>query len=156
MTSQMNLYQQMILDHNRKPKNFRVIESASHKAEGFNPLCGDHLWVYLTLNDQECIEDISFQGSGCAISKASASMMTAALKGKSKDEAQKLFEQFHSLLKGDLRPDDMDHDLGKLKIFAGIWQFPSRIKCAGLAWHAMNGALANQTNPVCTEKEEGQ
>ena len=151
MTTQLDLYQQVILDHNRKPRNFREIGEASHKAEGYNPLCGDHLWVYLTLDADDRIQDISFKGSGCAISKASASMMTASLKGKTKEEASVLFEEFHRLLKGELDPDGTGHSLGKLKIFSGIWQFPSRIKCAGLAWHAMKGALQCDDEPVSTE-----
>lgn len=151
MSTQTSLYHQMILDHNRKPKNFRQIASPSHQAEGFNPLCGDHLWVYLSVDEQGQIQDISFQGDGCAISKASASMMTHALKGKSLNEASLLFQQFQQLLTGGLSPDDIPENLGKLKIFSGIWQFPARVKCAALAWHTLNGALHNQEAPVCTE-----
>jgi len=139
--STQELYQQVILDHNRKPRNFHKIEPCSHKAEGFNPLCGDHLWVYLDLDDEKVIVNASFEGSGCAISKSSASMMTAAIKGKTKNEAQVMCSEFQKLLTGKLKPDNDAHSLGKLKIFSGIWQFPSRVKCAALCWHAMDGAL---------------
>ena len=151
MSNQLDLYQQVILEHNRKPRNFHVLEHASHKAEGYNPLCGDHLWVYLKVNNSEKIIDISFEGNGCAISKASASMMTSFLKGKTISEAKELFSQFQQLLKGELNPETDSHVLGKLKIFSGIWQYPSRIKCAGLAWHAMNGALEQSKESVTTE-----
>lgn len=144
------LYQQVILEHNRKPKNFGILAEASHKAEGFNPICGDHLWVYLVINSDQVIEDVRFEGSGCAISKASASMMTAALKGKSRDDAEVLFKEFHSLLLGELKPEEQEHHLGKLKIFSGIWQYPSRVKCAALAWHTMHGAINDETT-VSTE-----
>ena len=149
MNDQLALYQQVILEHNRKPRNFREIMDHSHHAEGFNPLCGDHLWVYILVNDNE-IKDISFQGNGCAISKASASMMTMALKGKNLAEADKIFKDFQGLLSGKLKPDSQDHCLGRLKIFENIWKYPSRIKCANLAWHAMNGAI-HQSNKICTE-----
>ena len=148
--TQMDLYQQVILEHNKRPRNFRKLEDASHMAEGFNPLCGDHLYVYLKLDEEERIQEVTFEGSGCAISKASASMMTASLLGKSKAEAKALFQEFHRLLKGELKPDEQPHRLGKLKIFSGIWQFPSRVKCAALAWHAMCGALDEQQS-VSTE-----
>jgi len=139
--STQELYQQVILDHNRKPRNFCKIDPCSHAAEGFNPLCGDHLWVYLDLDDASVIVNASFEGSGCAISKASASMMTAAIKGKTQAEAQVMCSEFQELLTGKLKPDNDTHSLGNLKIFSGIWQFPSRVKCAALCWHAMNGAL---------------
>lgn len=148
-----DLYQQVILEHNKKPRNFHKLESATHTAEGFNPLCGDHLWVYLKVSAQGLIDEAAFEGSGCAISKASASMMTTALKGKTVDEAKALFKQFHSLILGEIKPDTQPERsdlLGKLKIFSGIWQYPSRVKCAALGWHAMNGALAAQAS-VSTE-----
>jgi nitrogen fixation NifU-like protein len=145
-----DLYQQVILEHNKKPKNFGKLEGATHKAEGYNPLCGDHLWVYLTVNAAGVIEKVGFEGSGCAISKASASMMTTALQGKTVDEARALFKEFHGLLLGELKPDETPNALGKLKIFSGIWQYPSRVKCAALSWHAMNGAL-NELQSVSTE-----
>lgn len=150
MNGQLDLYQQVILEHNRKPRNFKKIDEASHCAEGFNPLCGDHLWVYLKIEDNKIVE-ITFEGSGCAISKASASMMTTSLKGKDIEFAKKQFAEFQNLLKGSLDPEKEDHSLGKLKIFAGIWQYPSRIKCAGLAWHAMNGALDQNSDSISTE-----
>ena len=136
------LYQQTILEHNRNPRNFKKLEGATHLAEGYNPLCGDHLWVYLKINDQNIIEEAAFEGSGCAISKASASMMTAALKGKTIQEAKVLFNEFHDLALGHLKPEEQPNNhLGKLAVFSGIWQYPSRVKCASLSWHAMNGAL---------------
>lgn len=139
--SQRELYQQVILEHNRKPKNFGKPEHYTHTAEGYNPLCGDHLTVYVTVDDKKQINDVHFEGDGCAISRASASMMTASLKGKSLTEAQTLFDEFHRLIIGELKPDQPGHHLGKLAIFSGIWQFPSRVKCASLSWHAVKGAL---------------
>ncbi len=151
MTVHSDLYQQVILEHNKKPRNFGKLEGATHQAEGFNPLCGDHLWVYLKVNDKGLIDSVAFEGSGCAISKASASMMTLSLKDKSLEEAKVLFGEFHELLKGELKPEERpDNHLGKLKIFSGIWQYPARVKCAALAWHAMNGALS-EAKTVSTE-----
>jgi len=144
------LYQQVILEHNKKPRNFHKIEGASHAAEGYNPLCGDHLNIYLQVNNG-VIEDISFVGDGCAISRASASMMTTSLKGKSTEEAKKLFEQFHNLIIGELKPDRDANTLGKLTIFSGIWQYPARAKCATLAWHTMKGALDKEKKAISTE-----
>jgi nitrogen fixation protein NifU and related proteins len=146
------LYQQVILEHNKKPRNFHAIENPSHTAEGYNPLCGDHLHVYLKINSEQVIEDISFVGDGCAISKASASMMTTSLKGKKTDEAAKLFDQFHKLVVGELKPERDPNTLGKLAIFSGIWQYPARVKCATLAWHTMKGALHQEKNAVSTEE----
>lgn len=147
--SRTELYQQVILEHNKKPRNCRKLENATHTAEGYNPLCGDHLHVYLNVS-HDIIDDISFEGDGCAISKASSSMMTAALKGKPIDEAKILFEQFHRLITGELNPDKEKHILGKLAVFSGIWHFPARVKCASLAWHTMNGALEHKQT-VSTE-----
>ena len=144
------LYQQTILEHNRNPRNFKKIEGATYAAEGYNPLCGDHLWVYININDQQVITDAAFEGSGCAISKASASMMTAALKGKTLSQAKELFTEFHNLVIGDLKPDNQANHLDKLAVFSGIWQYPSRVKCASLCWHTMNGALEKKTT-VSTE-----
>lgn len=144
------LYQQTILEHNRNPRNFRKIETPSHWAEGYNPLCGDHLNVYLNVNEKGIIDDISFDGSGCAISKASASMMTAAVKGKSVDTAKGLFEQFHKLVVGELKPDREANTLDKLAVFSGIWQYPARVKCAVLCWHTLKGAL-DKAKTVSTE-----
>lgn len=148
--STQDLYQQVIIEHHKKPRNFRKIDSPSHHAEGFNPLCGDHLWVYLNINADGVIEDISFEGDGCAISKASASMMTQSLKGKTVDEARTIFGDFHKLVIGQLNPDTESHSLGRLSIFSGIWKYPARVKCAALAWHTMHGALKNETT-ISTE-----
>ncbi len=144
------LYQETILEHNKKPRNFKKLENLTHSAEGYNPLCGDHLHVYLKVDAKGVIEDISFEGEGCAISKASASMMTTTLKGKHINDAKKLFTQFHRLVIGELKPDQEPNDLGKLTIFSGIWNYPSRVKCAALSWHTMKGAL-EKTNNISTE-----
>ena len=146
------LYQQTILEHNRNPRNFRKLEGATHVAEGYNPLCGDHLWVYIKINARNVIEEAAFEGSGCAISKASASMMTTALKGKGLDEARVLFKEFHSLVVGELKSDQRPNHLGKLAVFSGIWQYPSRVKCASLSWHTMNGAIEN-VKTISTEDQ---
>jgi len=145
------LYQQVILDHNRRPKNFRIIDNATHKAEGYNPLCGDHYNVYVLVDPSGTIDDIAFEGSGCAISKASASMMTQSLMGKTVPEAQQLFEEFHRLLTAKLDPAKDSHGLGKLAIFSGVWKYPARVKCAGLSWHTMSGALKDQKT-ITTER----
>jgi len=144
------LYQQVILEHNKKPRNFKELENSTHKAEGYNPLCGDHLFVYLKCDQDNIIEDVSFKGDGCAISKASASMMTTSLKGKSVSEANSLFEEFHRLIIGKLNPDEDQNSLGKLAIFSGIWHFPARVKCASLCWHTMKGALEDKQS-ISTE-----
>jgi nitrogen fixation NifU-like protein len=149
MSELSELYQQVILDHNKKPRNFRKPETVNHSAEGYNPLCGDQLTVYLDLEDG-LVKDVGFEGSGCAISKASASMMTQALKGKRKDEAEALFHEFHSMVAGDLNADTDDNNLGHLKIFAGVREFPVRVKCATLPWHTMHAAL-NKQEQVSTE-----
>ena len=140
MSELSELYQQVILDHNKKPRNFHKLESANRAAEGFNPLCGDQLTVYLQLED-EVVKDISFEGSGCAISKAAASMMTQAVKGKSKQEAEVLFHQFHDMVMGDLDEVGTPNSLGRLTIFSGVREFPARVKCASLSWHTMRAAL---------------
>jgi nitrogen fixation NifU-like protein len=150
MTATADLYQQVILEHNKKPRNYGKLAGATHSAEGFNPLCGDHLWVYLTVGADGKVAAAGFEGTGCAISKASASMMTMALKGLSVDAARNLFTEFHGLLKGELDPKAGPNALGKLTIFSGIWQYPARVKCAALAWHAMNGALSHLAS-VSTE-----
>ena len=148
--SELNeLYQEVILDHNRRPHNFRVIDAASAKQEGYNPLCGDRLTLYLTV-DGDVIKDAAFQGSGCAISKASASLMTDAVKGKTVAEARDLFEQFHAMITSE--PGTPTEDLGKLSVFAGVREFPTRIKCASLAWHTMKAAVAHESDAaVSTE-----
>jgi nitrogen fixation NifU-like protein len=136
-----DLYQEVILDHNRRPHNFRVIESPSAKQEGYNPLCGDRLTLYLTL-DGDTIKDVAFQGSGCAISKASASLMTDAVKGKTVAEAQALFDRFHRMVT--TPPEQPVEDLGKLSALAGVREFPVRVKCASLAWHTLKAAFSNE------------
>ena len=150
MSRQNDIYKQVILDHNRKPKNFGKLENSTYKTEGLNPLCGDHLWVYMKVDQDDKIVEITFDGTGCAISKASASMMTVAIKGKTIEEAKQTFEDFNILLKGNM-PEK--HRLGSLKIFSSIWQYPSRVKCAALAWHAMANALTEceENKPVSTE-----
>ena len=149
--SRTELYQQVIIEHNKNPKNFRKCENSTHTAEGYNPLCGDHINVFLNIDSQRMIDDISFVGDGCAISKASASMMTSSLKGKSIDEAMKLFSQFHQLIQGELNPEKDENLLGKLAVFSGIWHFPSRVKCASLCWHTMKGALTQERKTISTE-----
>lgn len=144
------LYQQVILDHNKSPRNFRKMENATQHAEGYNPLCGDHIDVYLLIEDG-IIKDVSFKGEGCAISKASASLMTSALKGKSTEEAEKLFNKFHDLVTGKLDNNSESDELGKLAVFAGVQEFPVRVKCASLAWHTMINALHNKNEKVTTE-----
>ncbi|MGZ7053687.1 MAG: Fe-S cluster assembly sulfur transfer protein SufU [Candidatus Angelobacter sp.] len=148
MSELRELYQEVILEHSKKPKNFRVLETANHKAEGFNPLCGDHFTVYVDVKDG-AINDIGFQGSGCAISKASASMMTQMLKGKTETEAEGIFTRFHDLVTGHVEGDGQD--LGKLAVFAGVSEFPLRVKCATLAWHALRAALKGDQDAVSTE-----
>lgn len=143
------LYQQVILDHNKNPKNFGKIAAANRTAEGYNPLCGDRIDLFLHVED-DVIKDISFQGNGCAISKSSASVMTTVLKGKPVAEAEQLFRKFQKLITGEAEAIDVD-ELGKLAIFAGVREFPLRVKCAGLAWHTMVAALKNETTPVSTE-----
>jgi len=143
MSELSELYQQVILDHNKKPRNFHKLETANHFAEGYNPLCGDQLNVYLQVDD-DVIRDISFEGSGCAISKAAASMMTQAVKGKTKKETEELFDEFHRMVTGVLDEESEANQLGKLKIFAGVREFPVRVKCATLSWHTMHAALNNQ------------
>jgi nitrogen fixation NifU-like protein len=145
-----DLYQEVILDHNKSPRNFRAMAEANRKAEGYNPLCGDHVTVYLHL-ENGLIKDISFQGSGCAISKASASMMTAELKGKSEAHAHALFENVHKMLTGETSPDSGAGEVGKLAILSGVCKFPARVKCASLAWHTVNAALAGDDRPATTE-----
>ena len=138
MSDLNELYQEVILDHNRRPRNFRRIEGASHHAAGHNPLCGDRLTLDVQVDDDR-IADIAFQGSGCAISKASASLMTDAVKGQSVGAARELFERFHDMITSN--PDTPAEDLGKLSVFAGVREFPTRVKCASLAWHTAKALL---------------
>jgi len=141
-----DLYQQLIIDHNQNPRNFRVIEKPSHSAEGQNPLCGDQLSIFIVELDGR-IEDISFIGDGCAISKASASIMTSTLKGLSVEEGQSLFEKFHTLV----TTGNSAEGLGKLEVLGGVHKYPSRVKCASLAWHTFNGAVNKIEDTIRTE-----
>jgi nitrogen fixation protein NifU and related proteins len=142
-----DLYQEVILDHSRSPRNFRTLEGANRLAEGHNPLCGDHITVFLKL-EGDVIREISFQGSGCAISKASASIMTETLKGKTKAEANKIFHRFHDLI---MTGKDGGQEMGKLAVMAGVHKFPNRIKCAILPWHAVEACLEGKKDPISTE-----
>ncbi len=150
MSELRELYQEIILDHNKNPRNFGKLEGANRAQEGYNPLCGDHLHIYLQVAEDR-IEGISFEGSGCAISKASASLMTAALKGKGVAEAEQLFEDFHAMVMADVAEPIDETKLGKMAIFAGVREFPMRVKCATLAWHAMKSALSGADAPISTE-----
>jgi nitrogen fixation NifU-like protein len=150
MSDLRDLYQDVILEHSKTPRNFRVQASANHKAEGFNPLCGDRFTIYVTLEGDK-ISDISFQGSGCAISKASASMMTQSVKGKTMEEAEKIFARFHEMVTGKEEADAEESELGKLTVFSGVSEFPVRVKCATLAWHTLHAALEGKQDPVSTE-----
>lgn len=143
------LYQDIIIDHNKSPRNFGELPQPRREADGYNPLCGDRLSVYLTL-DGERIENVSFNGSGCAISVASASLMTEALKGKTIAEADTLFNHMHAMLTGTDQPEG-EVELGKLEALAGVRAYPSRVKCATLAWHTVQSALSNEHKPVSTE-----
>jgi nitrogen fixation NifU-like protein len=148
MADLRDLYQEVILEHSKAPRNYRELAGANQHAEGYNPLCGDHFTVYLNV-EGDSIRDITFQGSGCAISKASASMMTQAVKGKSKEEAQRIFDRFHKLVTGEANGDRPE--LGKLAVFSGVSEFPVRVKCATLAWHTLQAALEGKQNTVSTE-----
>jgi nitrogen fixation NifU-like protein len=148
MSDLSDLYQEVILDHNRRPRNFRVIDESSRQQEGYNPLCGDRLMLYVKLEGDR-IADVAFQGSGCAISKASASLMTEALKGKTVTEARELFDKFHDMVTSS--PDSVAADLGKLSVLSGVRAFPTRIKCASLAWHTLKAAVSGEDGPVSTE-----
>ncbi len=143
------LYQQVIVDHSKRPRNFRVIEHATQKVDGYNPLCGDKITLYLTL-EGDVVRDISFQGAGCAISTASASLLTEALKGKTLADAEALFESFHDLVTG-LQPEHEEPKLGKLAAFSGVCDYPTRVKCATLAWHTLRAALKGEGKTVSTE-----
>lgn len=149
MSDLRSLYQEIILEHNKSPRNFKKLEGANRVLEGFNPLCGDHYTLYLKL-EGDTIVDVAFQGSGCAISKASASVMTTLVKGRSVEEAKNMFTTFHDLVTGTLKDVSFDH-LGKLAAFSGVSEFPARVKCASLAWHTMRIALDADTGTVSTE-----
>ncbi len=143
-----DLYQEVVLDHGKRPRNFGKLEGATHHAEGLNPLCGDHFKVHAKV-EGGAVREVRFEGSGCAISKASASVMTGAVKGKTREEIDALFEQFHRLVTDG--PSPGDDGLGKLAVFGGVHEFPTRVKCASLAWHALRAALAGKGEPVSTE-----
>lgn len=146
------LYQEVILDHNKNPRNFGPIPIKTHSLKGHNPLCGDQITVNLCVEDG-IVKDISFEGSGCAVSKASASIMTTLIKGQTIEKANEIFEQFHSLITSDMNEEvDLD-SLGKIAVFAGVREYPSRIKCANLAWHTMKNALEDKKDNVVTENE---
>ena len=152
MSELSELYQEVILDHNKQPRNYRKLEDANRHAEGYNPLCGDQLTVYLKMEGDK-VADIGFLGSGCAISKASSSMMTSTVKGKSQAEIEELFQKFHHMVTG--KPHaPVPEGLGKLEVFSGVCEFPSRVKCASLAWHTLRSALKNSNETVSTEAEE--
>ena len=144
-----DLYQEVIFDHNRNPRNFRIMENADRKVEGFNPLCGDRLTLFLKLNDN-VIEDASFQGSGCAISTASVSLMTEIIKGKTVDEAEQFFEKFHKMTTGKDEEIQLEA-VGKLAVLVGVRDYPARVKCATLAWHTLDAAIKNQQHAISTE-----
>ncbi len=150
MSELSDLYQEMILDHYRKPRNRGKLADADHQAEGHNPLCGDHVQIFLKIADG-VVQDVTFEGGGCAISTASASIMTETLKGKTLEEAKRVFTQVHALLTGEQRDVEEHDDLGKLEIFSGVCQYPARVKCATLAWHTFDAALDEQSDTVSTE-----
>ncbi len=150
MSDLNDLYQELIIDHNKRPRNRRQLELPDRKAEGFNPLCGDQVTVYLKL-EGDIVREVTFEGSGCAISTASASLMTESLKGKTLAEGKELFSRFHRLIMGD--PDETDEGpgLGKLEVFSGVWRYPARVKCATLAWHTVKAAMENGVGVTSTE-----
>lgn len=150
MSELESLYQEVILDHNRKPRNLREMESPTHHAQGYNPLCGDKVRLYVKMEGSR-ISDVSFQGSGCAISTASASILTETVKGKTRAEAEALFDRFHDLVTGKMPASEAGAGLGKLTVFAGVSEFPVRVKCASLAWHTLKSALAGDPVVVSTE-----
>ncbi len=149
MSGLSDLYQEILLEHNSKPRNFRKVDDASNTAEGYNPLCGDQITLYLKIVD-DVVEDVGFQGVGCAISRASASMMTQSIKGKSLNEATVIFDAFHSMITHPGEEPDFD-TLGDLETLAGVNEYPTRIKCAILAWHTMHSALREGSGSVTTE-----
>ena len=149
MNDLRELYQQVILDHNKHPRNFGELDGADRHADGYNPLCGDRLTLYMNL-EGNVISEVSFVGSGCAISKASASLMTDAVKGKTLAEAQRLFDEFHSMITSSETPSNLDI-LGKLAVLAGVRDYPTRIKCASLAWHTLRAAFENSQEPASSE-----
>jgi len=149
MTDLQDLYQELILDHGRRPRNFKPLDAPSRTAEGYNPLCGDKVKIYVKMDD-EIVEDVSFEGSGCAISTASASIMTETLKGKTRAQAEELFHTFHDLVTGQQAQLDAP-ELGKLAVFSGVSEFPIRVKCATLAWHTLRAAMNGDGKVISTE-----
>jgi len=151
MNDLRDLYQSVILDHHKNPRNFRKLEDANHSAEGYNPLCGDRVSIYLKM-DGDVVKDIGFVGDGCAISTAAASLMTEKIKGKTRAEAEALFQRFHELLTGNEEQSDTDGpDLGKLEVFSGVRAFPIRVKCATLPWHTFRAAIQGEEKTISTE-----
>jgi nitrogen fixation NifU-like protein len=150
MADLRDLYQEVILEHSKQPRNFRELPGANYKAEGFNPLCGDHFTIYLNVQG-DAIKDVAFQGSGCAISKASASMMTQSVKGKTREQAEETFRGFQKLVTGQTENNGNRAALGKLEVFSGVSEFPVRVKCATLAWHTLRAALEGKQETVSTE-----
>jgi nitrogen fixation NifU-like protein len=150
MTALKELYQEVILDHNKSPRNYHRMEDADRKIEGYNPLCGDHFTLFIKL-ENDVIKDISFEGAGCAISKASASVMSSTVKGKTIKEAEELFEKFHKLVLGEGNPEEDFEKLGKLAAFSGVTEYPARVKCATLAWHTLHTALTTKEHITTTE-----
>ncbi|MGH9431490.1 MAG: Fe-S cluster assembly sulfur transfer protein SufU [Terriglobia bacterium] len=150
MSDLRDLYQEVVIDHSKHPRNFRKLEGANLSAQGYNPLCGDRVTVYVKFQDGR-VQDIAFEGSGCAISTASTSIMTEALKGKTKVEAEALFEVFHDLVTGVYEPKAGSPGLGKLQVFSKVSDYPVRVKCATLAWHTMRSALEGTVNVISTE-----
>jgi nitrogen fixation NifU-like protein len=150
MSELRDLYQELIVDHNKNPRNYGVLADANRRAEGYNPLCGDKVTVYLHV-DGERIGDVRFEGAGCAISTASASLMTQAVKGKTLAEAEQLFADFHAMVTGQEASDDAAERLGKLAVLAGVREYPSRVKCATLAWHTLHNAAHGEAAPAKTE-----
>ncbi|NMG46193.1 SUF system NifU family Fe-S cluster assembly protein [Aromatoleum toluvorans] len=148
-----DLYQELIIDHGRRPRNYGVLADANHQAEGFNPLCGDRIRLFVKTREG-VIEDVHFEGTGCAISTASASLMSEALKGRTEAEARALFDGFHALVTGHEGAAGAGPPLGKLEVLAGVAEFPARVKCATLAWHTLVAALHDQHTPVTTERDE--
>jgi len=150
MSELRELYQQLILDHNKSPRNFGDLPDANRSSEGHNPLCGDHIKVAVKLSE-DLIEEIAFLGSGCAISKASASMMTAEVKGKTIEEVETIFRDFQSMVTSDITTQPETDHMGKLAVFSGVREFPARIKCATLSWHTLHAALGGDDQSVTTE-----
>jgi len=150
MTALRDLYQEVILDHNKSPRNYHRMENPDRKIDGYNPLCGDHFTLFVKLENNK-IKDISFDGAGCAISKASASVMSASVKGKTIEEAEELFNKFHKLVRGEIDPMVDIETLGKLAAFTGVSEYPARVKCATLAWHTLHTALTSKDHRVSTE-----